>query len=305
MFATMQKREKARIKDSASDRIFYSIIVIILGIIAVIVLYPLLFILSASISDPNAVNSGRIWLFPVGIQFSGYISIFKSKWVLVGYRNNLLYLLFGTALNVFVTYTGAYALSRKDIYGRKLLTFYIVFTMWFSGGLIPTFLVMRSVGLIDSPLTLVIFGAVNAYNFIICRTFIQSSIPGELQEAARIDGCSDFGICWRIVFPLSKPVLAVLVLYYGLEHWNSYFPALMYLNKREMQPLQIFLREILLQNQIVDINSMDLKSVQELSRMTKIMKYSLIVVASVPMVILYPFLQRYFVQGVMDCSIKG
>ena len=157
----------------------------------------------------------------------------------------------------------------------------------------------------DSPLVLIIMGAVSAYNFVICRTFIQNSIPGELQEAARIDGCSDFDLCWKIVFPLSGPVIAILALYYGLGHWNSYFPALMYLNRREWQPLQIFLREILLQNEFVDLQSADLKSVQELARMTKIMKYSLIVIASFPMLALYPFLQRYFVQGVMIGSLKG
>ncbi len=296
----------SKIKDTTSDRIFVAAVYIVLGLVALIVLYPLLFVLAASVSDPNAVNAGKVWLLPVGFQLKGYTMVFSSKWVLVGYRNSLFYLLFGTSIDIFVTFTGAYALSRRDIYGRKLLTFFIVFTMWFNGGLIPTFLVVRSLGLVDSPLALVVLGAVSAYNFVICRTFIQNSIPGELQEAARIDGCSDFGLCWRIVFPLSGPVIAILALYYGLGHWNSYFPALMYLNRREWQPLQIFLREILLQNEFVDLEaSVDLKSVQELARMTKIMKYSLIVIASFPMLILYPFLQRYFVQGVMIGSLKG
>jgi putative aldouronate transport system permease protein len=196
-------------------------------------------------------------------------------------------------------------LSRRDIVGRKVLTFFIVFTMWFNGGLIPTFLLVKSLGLVDSPLVLVILGVVNAYNFIICRTFIQNSIPGELQEAARIDGSSDFGLCWRIAFPLSGPILAILALYYGLGHWNNYFSALIYLNNRSLQPLQIFLREILLQDQFVDGSAIDLDSLQELVRMTKIMKYSLIVISSLPMIMLYPFLQRYFVQGIMIGSIKG
>lgn len=294
-----------KIRDSASDRVFSAVILFLLTVIALIMLYPLLFVLSASVSDPNAVNSGSVWLYPIGFQVKGYTHVFASRWVLVGYRNSLYYLICGTSLDIFTTFTGAYALSRRDLYGCKFLTFFIVFTMWFNGGLIPTFLVVRGVGLIDSPLALVILGAVNAYNFIICRTFIVNSIPNELQEAARIDGSSDFGLCWRIIFPLSGPVLAILALYYGLGHWNSYFPALLYLNKRELQPLQIFLREILLQNQFVDINSVDLKSVQELARMTKIMKYSLIVIASMPMLALYPFLQRYFVQGIMIGSLKG
>ncbi len=301
----MSSKASGKIKDSMSDRIFIAIVYILLGVTALIVLYPLLFVLAASVSDPNAVNAGKVWLLPVGFQLQGYTMVFKSKWVLVGYRNSLFYLLLGTSLDIFVTFTGAYALSRRDIYGRKFLTFFIVFTMWFNGGLIPTFLVVRSLGLVDSPLVLIIMGAVSAYNFVICRTFIQNSIPGELQEAARIDGCSDFDLCWKIVFPLSGPVIAILALYYGLGHWNSYFPALMYLNRREWQPLQIFLREILLQNEFVDLQSADLKSVQELARMTKIMKYSLIVIASFPMLALYPFLQRYFVQGVMIGSLKG
>ncbi len=307
MSSTVLKRKKpsARIKENISDRFVYAIILVLLGIISLVMLYPLLFVLSASLSDPTMVNAGKVWLFPVGLQFKGYEAVFQSKWVLVGYRNSLYYLICGTALDIFVTFTGAYALSRRDIYGRKILTFFIVFTMWFNGGLIPTFLVVRGIGLMDTPLALVILGAVSAYNFIICRTFIQNSIPGELQEAARIDGCSDFGLCWRIVFPLSGPVLAILALYYGLSHWNSYFPALMYLNNRNYQPLQIFLREILLQNEFVDLNSVDLKSVQELAQMTKIMKYSLIVVASLPMLALYPFLQRYFVKGIMVGSLKG
>ncbi len=297
--------EKHKQMSSWSDRIFTLTITVFLVITGLIVLYPMLFVLSASISDPNAVNSGQVWLFPIGIQFGGYARVFESRWVLIGYRNSLYYMLVGTACAILVTFTGAYALSRRDIFGRKALTFFIVFTMWFNGGLIPTFLLVNSLNLVDTPYVLIILGVVNAYNFIICRTFIQNSIPGELQEAARIDGCSDFGLCWRIAFPLSGPVLAILALYYGLGHWNNYFSALIYLNSRDYQPLQIFLREILLQNQFIDISSVDLDSLQELVRMTKIMKYALIVVASLPMIILYPFLQRYFVQGIMIGSIKG
>lgn len=292
-------------RESISDRVFSFVIMFLLTIIGLIVLYPMLFVLSASVSDPNAVNSGQVWLFPVGLHFDGYLRVFESRWVLIGYRNSLYYMVVGTMLAILVTFTGSYALSRRDIYGRKTLTFIIVFTMWFNGGLIPTFLLVNSLGLVDTPFVLVILGVVNAYNFVICRTFIQNSIPGELQEAARIDGCSDFGLCWRIAFPLSGPILAILALYYGLGHWNNYFSALIYLNNRNLQPLQIFLREILLQNQFVDISSVDLDSLQELVRMTKIMKYSLIVVASLPMIMLYPFLQRYFVQGIMIGSLKG
>lgn len=299
------KRSKSgRIHATGRDRAFVIIVYALLALITLLILYPLIFVLSASISDPNAVNSGKVWLWPVGVQWKGYAKVFESRWVLVGYRNSLIYLVLGTALNVFVTFTGAYALSRKDIYGRGLLTFFIVFTMWFNGGMIPTFLQVKSLGLVDSPWSMIIIGAMNAYNFIICRSFIQSSIPGELQEAGRIDGCSDFRLCAMIVFPLSGPVIAVLTLYYGLEHWNGYFNAMLYLNNRDYQPLQIFLREILLQNQTLDMSA-DLESLQANEMLKRTIKYSLIVVASLPMLVIYPFLQKFFAQGVMIGSIKG
>ena len=299
-----KQKKNGRIHATGHDRAFVIIVYALLALITLLILYPLIFVLSASISDPNAVNSGKVWLWPVGLQWKGYAKVFESRWVLVGYRNSLIYLVFGTALNVFVTFTGAYALSRKDIYGRGLLTFFIVFTMWFNGGMIPTFLQVKSLGLVDSPWSMIILGAMNAYNFIICRSFIQSSIPGELQEAGRIDGCSDFRLCAMIVFPLSGPVIAVLTLYYGLEHWNGYFNAMLYLNNRDYQPLQIFLREILLQNQTLDMSA-DLESLQANEMLKRTIKYSLIVVASLPMLVIYPFLQKFFAQGVMIGSIKG
>ncbi len=299
-----KQKKNGRIHATGHDRAFVIIVYALLALITLLILYPLIFVLSASISDPNAVNSGKVWLWPVGLQWKGYEKVFESRWVLVGYRNSLIYLVFGTALNVFVTFTGAYALSRKDIYGRGLLTFFIVFTMWFNGGMIPTFLQVKSLGLVDSPWSMIIIGAMNAYNFIICRSFIQSSIPGELQEAGRIDGCSDFRLCAMIVFPLSGPVIAVLTLYYGLEHWNGYFNAMLYLNNRDYQPLQIFLREILLQNQTLDMSA-DLESLQANEMLKRTIKYSLIVVASLPMLVIYPFLQKFFAQGVMIGSIKG
>ena len=298
------KMTGTRVHATGQDRAFIIIVYALLIIICAVTLYPLIFVLSASISDPNAVNSGKVWLLPVGIQWRGYAKVFENEWVLTGYRNSLFYMVFGTAINLFVTFTGAYALSRKDIYGRGILTFYVVFTMWFNGGMIPTFLQVKALGLVDSPWSMLIIGAMNAYNFIICRSFIQNSIPGELQEAGRIDGCSDFGLCWRIVFPLSGPVIAVLTLYYGLEHWNGYFNAMLYLNSREYQPLQIFLREILLENETIDLSA-DLESLQAQELLKRTMKYSLIIVASAPMLILYPFLQKFFAQGVMIGSIKG
>lgn len=288
------------------DTLYQYIVYFFLAIIGMLALYPIIYVLSASVSDPTAVNSGKVILWPVGYQVEGYRLIFKSKWILIGYRNSLLYAVFGTMLNIIITFMAAYSLSRKDMYGRNVITFFMAFTMWFSGGLIPTFLIVYKLKLVDKPIVMVIVGAISMFNTIICRTYIQSSIPFELQEAAKSDGCSDFGIAFRIVLPLSKPIIAILVLYYGLTHWNNYFNALIYLNKRQYQPLQIFLREILVQNQTIELNDpTDLESAIVRAHIAQVMKYSLIVVASLPMLMLYPFVQKYFVKGVMIGAIKG
>ncbi len=251
-------------------------ITVFLVITGLIVLYPMLFVLSASISDPNAVNSGQVWLFPIGIQFGGYARVFESRWVLIGYRNSLYYMLVGTACAILVTFTGAYALSRRDIFGRKALTFFIVFTMWFNGGLIPTFLLVNSLNLVDTPYVLIILGVVNAYNFIICRTFIQNSILVNCRRRPA-SMAARFRIMLGIAFPLSGPVLAILALYYALGIGTTIFGVDLSEQPR-LPAASDLLREILLQNQFIDISSVDLDSLQELVRMTKIMKYALIVV---------------------------
>ena len=204
-----------------------------------------------------------------------------------------------------VTLMAGYALSRRDLYGRRLITLFMMFTMWFSGGIITTYLVVNKIGLYNKWYTLILIGLVSVYNVIITRSFISGSIPMELQEAARIDGCNDFQIFARIIIPLSKPVTAILCLYYGLGHWNSYFNALIYLKDKNMQPLQIFLREILVQNETIHMSSDALDSLIERALMAQTMKYSLIVVASLPMLMIYPFLQKFFVKGVMIGSVKG
>jgi len=302
----MKRNKKSQIKDSRNDRIFGFIVDFLLIIIGLVTLFPLIFVLSASVSDPVMVNSGKVLLLPKGFNLDGYLAVFENEWVLTGYRNSFIYTVVGTFLNVLVTFMAAYSLSRKDMYGHRLITIYMVFTMWFGGGLIPTFIVVNKLGLVNRPVVMVILGLISIYNCIICRSFIQTSIPYELQEAARIDGCNDFGIVWKIVFPLSKPVLAILCLYYALGHWNGYFNALIYLDDRKYQTLQIFLREILIQNSRVKVDdSVDLEAMVRRAQMALVMKYSLIVVASVPMLIIYPFVQKFFVQGVMIGSIKG
>ena len=305
MTNTSVLQQKNRIRDSYVDRATNYVIYVILIFIALVTIYPIIYVFSASFSDPTAVNSGRVLLWPVGFQIEGYQEIFKNQWILTGYKNSLIYTVFGTVLNLFVTFTASYALARKDIYGRTILNIFMIIPMWFTGGLIPTFLTVSAVGLINKTYTLIILGAINIYNFIICRTFIMNSIPGELQESARIDGCSDIGIMTKIVFPLSTPVLAILTLFYGLEHWNNYFTALIYLNSREYMSLQIFLREILIQNVVFEGDPLELVDSVRRAYMLQVMRYGVIVVSSVPMLILYPFVQRYFVQGVMIGALKG
>lgn len=305
--AELTRKKSMKIRDSRGDRIFSVINYCLLTIFAVLALYPLIYAFSASISDPIAVNSGKMVLWPIGVNIEGYKAIFENDWLLTGYANSIFYTVVGTILNVLVTFMASYSLSRKDMFGHGVITFFMVFTMWFGGGLIPTFLVVKSLGLINTRYVLLILGLVSVYNCIICRSFISSSIPYELQEAARIDGCNDFQIVWRIIFPLSGPVLAILALYYALGHWNGYFNALMYIDDRALQPLQIFLREILVQNKRIDMNAdaEELEAMMARVQMAQTMKYALIVVASVPMLIIYPFVQKFFVKGVMIGSVKG
>jgi len=296
-----------KIKKSWNTRLFDTIVTIILIIAGLIALYPLWFVIIGSVSDPTRLNAGDVWLYPIGFNIEGYKAVFESQWVMVGYRNSLIYTGLGTFLNVLVTVMVAYPLARKDLYGRKFFNWYIAIPMWFGGGLIPTYLVVKGTGLINTPVVLLVLGLVSAYNVIVCRTFI-ASLPYELQEAARIDGCSDFKILWKIIIPLSKAILAVLALYYAVGHWNNYFNAMIYINNKEYQTLQVFLREILLMNKNVDFEQMDqegLYSVANELKRAESMKYGLIVVASVPLMCFYPFVQKHFVKGVMVGSVKG
>ena len=297
---------KSKWKNHKEEMIFDTIVTILLTVAGLIALYPLVYVLSASISNPVDVNSGSVVLWPKGIQFEGYRMVFESKWILTGYRNSILYTIGGTLVNVAVTFMAAYALSRPNLFGKKFITLFMAVPMWFSGGLIPTFLVVKNLHLNDTPFVLMVLGAFSMYNCLICRTFIKSNIPEELVEAARIDGCMDFGIIWRIILPLSGPVLAIIALFAALGFWNDYFSALIYLDNRELQTLQLFLREILIKQQSITTNvTGDINAMMKQAQMAQVMKYSLIVVASLPMLIIYPFLQKFFVKGIMIGSIKG
>nr|WP_310500979.1 carbohydrate ABC transporter permease [Paenibacillus qinlingensis] len=280
-------------------------IYIALSFVLLITLYPLIFILSASISNPVDVLQGKVWLWPKGLNFEAYTRVFQNKDIIVGFRNTIIFTVLGTAFNLLMTTLGAYPLSRKDLFGRNKILLFFTLTMFFSGGLIPTYLVIKQLGLFNSPLVMIIPGAVTVWNLIIMKTYFQTSIPYELQEAAFIDGCSNTKVLTKVILPLSLPIVAVMVLFYGVGHWNAFFNALIYLNDRSMFPLQLILREILIQNQMQDMLNSGVEISEKQLMMVESIKYSVIVVSSIPVLLLYPLLQRYFVKGVMIGAIKG
>jgi multiple sugar transport system permease protein/putative aldouronate transport system permease protein len=292
-------------KSSLSDRIFYTVIFIILTLFFLMVLYPCIFVLSASFSSGSAVQSGRVVLLPVDISLQGYRTVFQTNTVWMGFRNSILYTVFGTLVNIIMTMTTAYCLSRADLPGRNGIMLLFTFTMFFNGGMIPTYMLIRNLGMLNTPWALIIPGAIGVYNMIIARTFIQNSIPGEMLDAAKIDGCTDFMYYVRIVLPLSKAIIAVLVLFYGVGHWNAYFNAMIYLNTKSLYPLTIFLRDILMATQIDPSTVSDPEAQLRLAEAAAVIKYSLIVVTIVPVIVIYPFVQKYFVKGVMIGSVKG
>jgi multiple sugar transport system permease protein/putative aldouronate transport system permease protein len=294
-----------KIHISRGDRTFYFLINTGLTLILLVVLYPLLYVLSSSFSSPAAVLSGRVVLWPVDFSLDGYTTVFKNRDVFIGYYNSFRYMIMGTTINVAATMIAAYPLSRKDTPFRNLWMFLFTFTMFFGGGLIPNYMLMMDLKLIDTAWVMMIPGAISVWNMIIARTFIQHSIPGELLEAAEIDGCSDARYFFVMVLPLSKAVIAVIALYYAVGHWNAYFDALIYLNRRTLYPLQLFLREILVINTFDPAFIIDPELMVKKQGLADLLKYSLIIVATVPMLIIYPFAQRYFIKGVMIGSLKG
>jgi len=293
------------IRKSAGDRIFDIVNMTLLFIITLAVFYPLYYVIISSISDPNAVNSGRVILFPVDITFSGYKTILRDTQIWSGYRNTVLYTFAGTSINITLTMTAAFALSRKKLFGRTFIMMLIVFTMYFSGGLIPRYLVVKQLGLLNSIGAMVLPGAVGAWNLIITRTFLQNTISEELFDAAFIDGCSDFRVFVQIVLPLSSTVIAMIALFYGVGHWNSFFDALIYLRSQDKYPLQIILRRILILAQTLMSSGADADTANEQIKAAEQVKFGVIIVATVPMLMIYPFVQKYFVKGVMVGGLKG
>lgn len=292
-----------RIRESAADRTFLIAIYIVLSLVALAVIYPLIFIISSSFSSPAAVTSGRVWLWPVDVSLSGYKALLHTPEILTGYGNSIFYTAAGTIISVVLTIMIAYPLSRRSFFGRNALMMVITFTMIFSGGLIPTYMVVKQLHLIDTRWALLIPNAIWVWQVIIARSFFKSSIPEELLEASEMDGCSDMHFIWSIVLPLSKPIIAVLVLMYAVGQWNAYFDALIYLKSADLFPLQLILRSIIIQNN--SAGAMDAAKMVERQQLAELLKYALIVVATLPVLVIYPFVQRHFVQGMLVGSVKG
>ena len=298
------RRKHHPIRDTLGDRLFYAGCYLITALFMLAVLYPLVYILSASFSSAEAITSGRMWLYPVDFSLVGYRYILKYDAIWLGYRNTLFYTFAGTLINVAMTMTCAYGLSRRGMLGRRFFTMIFTFTMIFSGGMIPNYLLMKDLRLLNTVWCMLLPGAISAYNLIVAKTFIENSIPGDLLEAARIDGCSDVRFFFSIVLPLSKAILAVLLLMYAAAHWNAYFNAFLYLTDKKLYPLQIFLRQILVQSNM-SADMLDPEAMAQMQTLQQILKYAVIVVSTAPMLCLYPFVQKYFRQGVMIGSIKG
>lgn len=293
-----------KVKRSREDVIFDTILYVIAAILILITLYPMYFIIIASFSDPALVSQGKIMFIPRGINFKAYKQLAGYAKLWVGYKNTILYVIGGTIMTLVVNIPASYALSRKNMYGRNVMTFFYLIPMFFTGGLIPTYMAVKDFGLLDTYWVMIVPFSVVTYYIIVGRTFFQNSIPDDLWEAAQLDGCGYLGFFFKIVLPLSKAVIAVIALWAAVGQWNSYFNALIYLRSEELQPLQIVLRNILVSNQTIAAQTTGAAAV-EAKQMADLIKYAVIVVSSAPIMCMYPFVQKYFNQGVMLGSVKG
>ncbi|PRX64004.1 putative aldouronate transport system permease protein [Cohnella sp. SGD-V74] len=294
-----------KIREPLSDKALLIVIYVVLFAVLIAVLYPLIYIVSSSFSSPQAVVAGRVWLFPVEFSLKGYTAVLQNPRIWAGYGNSIFYMGFGTLISVALTIAIAYPLSKRTFYGRTFLMYLLIATMIFSGGLIPYYLVVKNLGLIDTRWALLLPQAIAVWQVFIARTFFQETIPEELNEAAEMDGCSDLRFLRSIALPLSKPIIAVLVLMYAVTAWNAYFDALIFLKSADLYPLQLILREILIQNSVDNSMMVDVRTMEARQGMKDLLKFSLIVVSSLPVLILYPFVQKHFVKGVMIGSLKG
>jgi putative aldouronate transport system permease protein len=297
------------LSEKINDKIFISLCYIILITVVLIIAIPLWYVIIASISSPVAVSSGEVYFLPKGISFVSYRRVFQDKELIIGYKNTAYYTFVGTIINIVLTLTCAYGLSKKEMWGRNILMFFFTFTMFFSGGLIPSYIVVKKLNMLNTMWSLIVPGAVSIYNVIIARTFFQNPVFSEIEESAKLDGCSILKTFVFITLPLSKAIISVLTLFYAVNHWNAYFSALIYLTDRAKFPLQLFLREILIENQMKD-SMMEFKGsisdlLDEQYNISEQIKFSIIIISSGPVFIIYPFIQKYFVKGIMIGSLKG
>lgn len=299
-----QLQRANRVKESLGDRIFLGFVYLFLLFLLAVILFPLIYIVSSSFSSPLAVSSGQVILWPVDFSTRGYEGALSNPQIITGYGNSLFYTFFGTIISVTLTVAIAYPLSKKTFFGRNIIMAFLVLTMLFNGGLIPTYLVVKAMGMLDTRWALLIPAAIGVWQVIIARTFFQTNIPDELSEAAELDGCGDLRFLWSVVLPLSKPIIAVLALMYAIYQWNSYFDALIYLKSPDLYPLQLILRGILILN-TTSSGSMDAKTMLERQQLADLLKYSLIVISSLPVLIIYPFVSRYFTKGILIGAVKG
>ncbi len=304
--SALTKKEKSNIRLSADDRLYYIFNDLFLFLALLVVSYPIIYVFAAAFSDKNAVVTGRVVLWPVDFSIEGFKTVFGYHAIMQGYLNTIFYTVVGTTINVTMTMLAAYPLTRKgDMPGRNLVMGLFTFTMIFGGGLIPTYMLMQNLNFIDKRVVLLIPNAMGIFHLIIARTFLSTSIPNELYEAATIDGCSHFKYLTKIVLPLSKPLMAVLVLFYAVGHWNSFFDAFIYLKRASLYPLQLILRDILIVNTIDPTMITDPETMEKKVGMAELLKYALIVVATAPFLAVYPFVQKHFVKGMLVGSVKG
>ena len=303
------KKQKSPVKagHSGSDRRFDVINTVVMVVMLFVFVWPLWFVVIASVSDPNEVWNGNVILFPKGITLASYKALMDYGRIWIGYANTVFYTVVGTLVNLLMTVCAAYPLSRKDFVPRNFLMFLFMLTMYFSGGLIPTYLVVSRLGLLDSRWAMIIPGACSIYNVIITRTYFINSIPSTLQEAATLDGANSFQYLLKIVLPLSKPIIAVIGLYYAVGHWNDFYTALLYIYDAKLMPLQSFLRDMLMSNKLTmnSTTGMDAAAVEAKMKLAQTLKYSAIIVSTIPVLCIYPFIQKYFVKGIMIGSVKG
>lgn len=301
----MVRNKNLRPKELGADKVFRVVNSIFLIFCFLIVLYPLVFILSCSFSNAQKVVQNKVWLWPVDPDVEAYKAVFKNKDILIGYKNSLLYVIVGTFISVMLTMFLAYPLSRKEFYGRNIVTTFILITMLFSGGMIPLYLVVKNLKLYNTIWAMVLPNAITVWNVIITRTFLKENITDELYDAAQIDGCSDIAFLFKIVFPLSGAIIAVLSLFYAVAQWNKYMDALLYLQDKSLYPLQIVLRNILIINSSTPSMMSDVAAAAKYQGLSQTVRYAVIVVASLPLLVAYPFVQRFFVKGVLIGSVKG